>query len=193
MGDEHTHDHGSDRAVVADASVRLARVSDAPAVGIVQAALWVGAYAEHVPPDVLAGFQPPAFASVWRQSLAHPPTPAHRLLVGCAGEQVVAMAAVGPSADPDATGGDAEVTVLGVHPGARRQGHGSRLLHAAVDTVRGSGATALRAWVPDTDRALEQFLVDAGFAADGAVREREVGPSHLLTERRLSTAVTDPA
>lgn len=192
MAQHRGHDHGSDQPIVADASVRLARVSDAPAVGVVQAALWTGAYAGYVPADVLAGFQPPAFASVWRESLTHPPSRAHRLLVGCAGEQVVAMAAVGPSADPDATEVDAEVLVLGVHPGARRQGHGSRLLHAVVDTARGSGATALRVWVPDGDRALTQFLEAAGFAPDGAVRDREVGPERVLGERRLSTAVTDP-
>ncbi|MEO3935548.1 GNAT family N-acetyltransferase [Dermatophilaceae bacterium Soc4.6] len=191
MADHHGHDHGSGQAVVADASVRLARVSDAPAVGVVQAALWTGAYAAHVPNDVLAGFQPPAFASVWRESLTNPPTRAHRLLVGCAGEQVVAMAAVGPSGDPDATATDAEILVLGVHPGARQQGHGSRLLHAAVDTVRGSGATALRVWVPHDDRVLRQFLEAAGFGTDGAVRDREVGPQRVLHEVRLSTAVTD--
>ncbi|MDQ2757371.1 MAG: GNAT family N-acetyltransferase [Actinomycetota bacterium] len=193
MADEHTHDHGSDLPIVADASVRLARVSDAPAVGVVQAALWTGAYAAHVPPEVLAGFQPPAFASVWRESLTHPPTRSHRLLVGCAGEQVVAMAAVGPSDDPDRAEGDAEVLVLGVHPGARRQGHGSRLLHAVVDTVRGSGASVLRVWVPEGDRALLQFLEAAGFGSDGAVRDREVGPGHVLRELRLSSAVTDPS
>ena len=195
MADDHGHHHGG-AAVVADASVRLARVSDAPAVGVVQAALWTGAYAVHVPADILAGFQPPAFASVWRESLTRPPTPAHRLLVGCAGEQVVAMAAVGPSADPDAGPRDAEMLVIGVHPGARRQGHGSRLLHAAVDTVRGSGADALRVWVPAHDTTLRRFLEAAGFAADGATRVREVGPQHALDEVRLTTVVVegpDPA
>jgi len=188
----HGHDHGSERPVVADASVRLARVSDAPAVGVVQAALWTGAYAGSVPADVLAGFQPPAFAAVWRESLTHPPSRAHRLLVGCAGEQVVAMAAVGPSADPDASEADAEVLVLGVHPGARRQGHGSRLLHAVADTVRGSNATVLRVWLPAGDHVLRGFLEAAGFGPDGAVRGREVGPEHMVSELRLSAAVTDP-
>lgn len=197
MADEqahgHDHGHGLDhgQGVVADASVRLARVTDAPAVGVVQAALWTAAYGDLVPADVLAGFQPPAFAAVWRESLAHPPSRAHRLLVGCAGEQVVAMAAVGPSEDPDATPTDTEVLVLGVHPGARREGHGSRLLHAAVDTARGAGATVLRAWVPGGDGVLRRFLEAAGFAADGAVRDREPGPDRVLREVRLSTSLDE--
>ncbi|NUR81531.1 MAG: GNAT family N-acetyltransferase, partial [Dermatophilaceae bacterium] len=37
---DHTHDHGHARGPVADASVRVARASDAPAVGLVQAVVF---------------------------------------------------------------------------------------------------------------------------------------------------------
>src|SRR5665811_1433267 len=90
---------------------------------------------------------------VWRDSLNTPPSPRHVLLVGCAGEQVVGFAAVGPSADADATDTDTsgEVLALGVHPDARRSGHGSRLLNAAVDTLRGKGFHSMSAWLPARD------------------------------------------
>lgn len=192
-GHDHGHDHG--QGPVADASVRLAKVSDTPAVGLVQAAVWTSTYAGLVPADVLADFQPPVFTRAWRASLENPPTSAHRLLVACAGEQVVGLVAVGPSEDPDAAQGDAELLVVGVHPGARRSGHGSRLVNAAVDTVRGAGATGLRVWVPQEAPELRAFLVGSGFGPDGAFRDRSVGPDEddVLREVRLTTAVTDPS
>ncbi len=187
---DHGHDHGHSHSppIVADASVRLARPSDAPAVGFVQAVLWREAYASLLPREVLEGFQPQAFAGVWRTSLERPPSPAHRLLVACAGEQVVGFAAVGPSGDPDAKDGDGELLVLGVHPQARRAGHGSRLVNAAVDTARGAGFTGLRGWLLSTDEDTRAFLTDAGLAADGAYRDRVVGPQETDVAREVRVA-----
>jgi len=187
----HQHDHHHDRGPVADASVRLAMVSDAPAVGFVQAVLWTEVYAGLMPPEVTADFQPQSFAKVWRDSLEAPPSPAHRLLVACAGDQVVGFSAIGPSSDPDARDGDGEILVLGIHPQGRRVGHGSRLLNASVDTARGAGFRALGAWLPGRDEMTRAFLVAAGFAPDGAFRDRVLGPedSDVLREVRLRSAV----
>ena len=126
------------RGPVADASVRVARGSDAPAVGLVQAVVFREAYAAVLAPEVLATFEPRAFANAWRATLEGERSGDGVLLVACAGEQVVGFAAVGASDDADTDAGTAELIVLGVHPDARRQGHGSRLLHAVVDTARGS-------------------------------------------------------
>jgi len=187
----HEHDHHHDRGPVADASVRLAMVSDAPAVGFVQAVLWTEVYAGLMPPEVTADFQPQSFAKVWRDSLEAPPSPAHRLLVACAGDQVVGFSAIGPSSDPDARDGDGEILILGIHPQGRRVGHGSRLLNASVDTARGAGFRALGAWLPGRDEMTRAFLVAAGFAPDGAFRDRVLGPedSDVLREVRLRSAV----
>lgn len=191
MSVPHEHDHHHDRGPVADASVRLAMVSDAPAVGFVQAVLWTEVYAGLMPPEVTAHFQPQSFAKVWRDSLEAPPSPAHRLLVACAGDQVVGFSAIGPSSDPDARDGDGEILVLGIHPQGRRVGHGSRLLNASVDTARGAGFRALGAWLPGRDEMTRAFLVAAGFAPDGAFRDRVLGPedSDVLREVRLRSAV----
>lgn len=176
---------------MADASVRLAKVSDAPAVGLVQAAVWSEVYAGLLPPEMTVNFQPQSFATVWRGSLEAPPSTAHRLLVACAGEQVVGFSAIGPSSDRDADAGDGEILVLGIHPQARRVGHGSRLLNASIDTARGAGFRALGVWLPGRDQLTRRFLVAAGFAPDGAFRDRVIGAdeSDVLREIRLCSTI----
>jgi ribosomal protein S18 acetylase RimI-like enzyme len=187
---DHTHDH--DPGPVADASVRRARPNDAPAVGLVQATVFREAYAGRVPDEVVALFDPDAFARAWRESLAAPPAGVHRLLVACAGEQVVGMSAVGPSQDRDADPTWAEVTVLAVHPDARRQGHGSRLLNASVDLLRDAGAEVVSCWLLADDETARVFLTGAGFGPDGAFRDRVVSPTgETLREVRLSARLVE--
>ena len=96
------------------------------------------------------------------------------LLVGCAGEQVVGFAAVGPSVDPDADETSGELLALGVHPDARRSGHGSRLLNAAVDTLRGKGFHSMSAWLLAGDEDTRAFLTAAGLSPDSAYRDRVI-------------------
>jgi ribosomal protein S18 acetylase RimI-like enzyme len=183
---DHAHDHGP----VADASVRVARASDAPAVGLVQAVVFREAYAAVLAPEVVAAFEPRPFANAWRATLEGEQSGDGVLLVACAGEQVVGFAAVGASDDADAGPGTAELLVLGVHPDARRQGHGSRLLHAVVDTTRARGRDELAAWLLATDDAPRAFLTAAGMVADGARRERVVdAEGRTVRELRLSASV----
>lgn len=184
---DHTHEHAHEPGPVADASVRRARPNDAPAVGLVQAFVFREAYAGRVPDDVVARFEPDAFARSWRESLTAPPEGVHRLLVACAGDQVVGLCAIGPSQDPDAGSAVGEVTVLGVHPDARRQGHGSRLLNAGVDLLREAGADTVTLWLLTHDESTRAFVAASGFAPDGAYRDRVVSPDgDLLREVRLS-------
>lgn len=195
----HSHDHahgpshGAGPGPLADASVRLARESDAPAVGLVQSVVWRDAYAEVVPSEALAAFEPAAFAGAWRRSLAAPPAGVYRLLVACAGDQVVGFAALGPSQDPDAGQETGELTALGVHPEARHAGHGSRLLNAAVDTLRGAGARTMHAWLLAGDESTRAFLLASGLRPDGAFRDRVVSPDgDTAREVRLVAALTEP-
>ena len=197
----HAHEHGHDHqhggagpaGIVADVSVRSARPNDAPAVAIVQAAVFREAYSDRLPAEVVAEFRPEGFSKAWRDSLLAPPAGIHRLLVACAGEQVIGMAALGPSQDPDADTAWGEITVLGVHPDARRVGHGSRLLNAAVDVLRGAGADAVAVWVTADDEATRSFLVTSGFGPDGAFRDRIVSPEgDTLREVRLAVSLAEP-
>lgn len=186
MSEPHTHAPGP----AADASVRTGRVTDAPAVGLIQATVWRQAYAGQLPDAVLHEFEAPRFAAVWRRSLEHPPSPLHRLLVACAGDQVVGFAAIGPAdhaeQDADAPDSGGELLVLAVHPDARRVGHGSRLLNAVADTLRANDLTALLTWLPATDETARAFVDAAGLVADGSWRDRVVGPDgQTLREVRV--------
>lgn len=195
---DHPHDHAHDHAhgtpgPLADASVRTARPSDAPAVGLVQSVVWQTEYADLLAPEVLEELTGPRFASVWRKSLERPPTPRHRLMVACAGAQVVGYVSLGPAedepgVDPATTG---QLLDGGVHPDARRGGHGSRLLNAAVDTLR-AGSDSLEAvstWVLADAEATRAFLTAAGFEPDGAWRDRVVDEDGR-TAREVRLVVT---
>jgi len=184
----HDHAHTPATGPVADASARIAHPSDAPAVGLVQAAVWRAAYADVLPHDVVGQFDGPSFARVWRDSLNTPPSPRHVLLVGCAGEQVVGFAAVGPSADADAIETSGEVLAFGVHPDARRSGHGSRLLNAAVDTLRGKGFETVSTWILVTDEVTRAFLTAAGLSPDSAFRDRVVDADGTVAREVRLTA-----
>ncbi|HEY5248878.1 MAG TPA: GNAT family N-acetyltransferase [Dermatophilaceae bacterium] len=180
------HAHSPADGPVADASVRIARPNEASAVGLVQAVVWRTAFDTLLPREVVDQFKAPSFARVWRDSLNAPPSPRHVLLVGCAGEQVVGFAAVGPSDDRDADDTCGELLALGVHPDARCSGHGSRLLNAAVDTLRGKGFTSMSAWLLARDEVTRAFLTSAGLSPDGAFRDRVVdGDGSVAREVRL--------
>ncbi|MEP7194099.1 MAG: GNAT family N-acetyltransferase [Actinomycetota bacterium] len=189
----HDHTHSPTAGPVADASARVARPNDASAVGLVQAAVWRAAYGTVLSQEVVDQFDAASFARVWRDSLKTPPSPRHMLLVGCAGQQVVGFAAVGPSVDPDATETSGEVLALGVHPDARRSGHGSRLLNAAVDTLRGQGFDSMSVWLLAGDENTRAFLTAAGLSPDGAYRDRVVGPDGALAREVRLTADLSPA
>jgi ribosomal protein S18 acetylase RimI-like enzyme len=185
---DHDHDESSATSPVADASARIARPNDAAAVGLVQAAVWRAAYDEVLAQEVVDQFDPASFARVWRDSLNAPPSPRHVLLVGCAGEQVVGFAAVGPSVDPDASDTSGEVLGLGVHPDARHSGHGSRLLNAAVDTLRGKGFNSMSVWLLAHDEGTRAFLTAAGLSPDGAYRDRVIDVDGTLAREVRLTA-----
>ena len=86
--------------------------------------------------------------------------------------------AVGPAGDePGLTPGTTGMLYDGgVHPEARHARHGSRLLNAAVDTLRAAfdEVTAVTTWVLADAEPTRAFLQGAGFAPDGAWRDRVV-------------------
>jgi ribosomal protein S18 acetylase RimI-like enzyme len=185
---DHDHAHAGATGPIADASVRIARPNDASAVGLVQAAVWRAAYDAVLPRELVGQFEASSFARVWRDSLNAPPSPRHVLLVGCAGEQVVGFAAVGPSIDPDANETSGEVLALGVHPDARGSGHGSRLLNAAVDTLRGKEFDSMSVWLLARDQDTRAFLTAAGLVPDGAYRDRVIDVDGALAREVRLTA-----
>lgn len=156
--------------IVADRSVRIAWAADAAAIGAVQARAWMRSYASLLPQALLDRIDGGAFASTWREAISKPPSAKHRVLVALDHGRVVGFAATAPSEDPDADPRDAEIVAIHVDPSELGSGHGSRLVAAAVDTMRADGFTRARLWVLSGDDDLRGFVESGGWAADGAHR-----------------------
>ena len=173
----------------ADVSVRVAWADDAPAIAELQLRTWREVYAgllpaEAIPTDVDAA------AAAWSASLTSPRDARNRVLVALERNRVVGFAITSPATDPDCDPvADAELMELTVDPGERGRGHGSRLLQAAVDTMRADRFTRAVLWAVTSDDALRAFLSGAGWAPDTAHRELDLdgGGRVLVKQVRLHT------
>lgn len=155
----------------ADHSCRVAWAADAAAMATVQVAAWRRRYSDLLPAEVLDALDASAIAAGWQEALGRPRDARNRVLVALEHDRVQGYVVTGPSGDPDADPiADGELSDLTVAPDATGQGHGSRLLHAAVDTLRADHFRRALVWVAATDDALRSFLTAAGWAADGAHR-----------------------
>jgi GNAT superfamily N-acetyltransferase len=172
---------------VADVSVRPARPSDAPAIAQVQLATWRTAYADVLPAAALA-LEPADVTTAWEQALVAPPSPYHRVLVALDGQEVVGLAACEPATDEDLDEPAAELTALLVDPPRGRNGHGSRLVAAAVDLWREEQVRTAVTWVFESDAVVQAFLTSAGWAPEGAGRTLEAEGT-AVRQRRWHTAL----
>lgn len=178
----------------ADVSVRVGWADDAAAIAAVQVATWREEYAGLLPPEVLEAMDPDQFAAAWHEALRTPKDARNRVLVALERNTVRGFAVTQPSPDPDSDPvADGEVAELVIAPEHRRAGHGSRLLHAAVDTLRADRFTRATCWLNADDDARRRFLVDAGWATDGAHRSLDLhgDESVLVKQVRLHTDVTE--
>jgi ribosomal protein S18 acetylase RimI-like enzyme len=155
--------------------VRVAWADDAPAVARLQVRSWQEGYADLIPAETLAELPVDAFEERWTQSIVRPREARERVLVALERASVRGFAATAPATDDDANPAvDAEITELVVDPDHRRAGHGSRLIHAAVDTMRSDKFQRATIWVTATDDQTRGFLTAQGWAADGAHRELDL-------------------
>jgi GNAT superfamily N-acetyltransferase len=178
----------------ADVSVRVAWGADADAIAAIQVRAWQGAYADVLPPDVLAELPVAAFASRWRHSIERPREARQRVLVALERASVRGFAATAPATDADADPAtDGELAEFVVDPAARGVGHGSRLLHAAVDTMRSDRFSRATIWLAATDDPIREFLVAQGWGPDGAHRELDLYGDGSVTVKqiRLHTDLTE--
>ena len=178
----------------ADVSVRVAWSADAPAIAAVQVAAWRAGYTDLLPAEVLDSLDPDEFAAAWTAALDKPKDARNRVLVALERATVRGFAVTGPCADPDTDPvADGEVSELFVEPGARRQGHGSRLLQACADTLRQDRFTRAMTWLTAGDDRTRAFFAEAGWGADQAHRELDLhgDGSVRVKQVRLHTALTD--
>lgn len=178
----------------ADVSVRIAWADDAGAMASVQVGAWRAEYADRMPAAFLDALDPDEIAAAWHQSLNHPAEARNRALVGLEHNTVVGFAVTVPATDPDCDpGADGELAELVVDPDHRRQGHGSRLVQAAVDTLVADGFTRAVTWVAGADDVRRGFLAEAGWEPDGAHRELDLDGSGdtRVKQVRLHVGLTD--
>lgn len=172
--------------------MRAARPGDVAEIARIQVDTWRTAYRRFLPPAVLEALAPERALAAWEAAVATPPSPAHRVLVATEQDQLVGFVAIGPSEEDDAGPGEAAVAALLVEPRWGRRGHGSRLLAAAVDHLRGDGVGRLVAWVPEGDAASAGFYGAAGWERDGTVRTLEADGGTVREARwHVSLAETD--
>jgi GNAT superfamily N-acetyltransferase len=177
-----------------DVSVRVAWADDAAAIAELQIRTWRANYATLLPADALPG--PDAVepaAAAWHDSLMRPRDARNRVLVALERNRVVGFAITSPATDPDCDPvADAEISEVTVDPDVRRQGHGSRLLQAAVDTLVADHFTRAVTWAMAGDDDLRAFLTGAGWAPDTAHRELDLDGTGATTVKqvRLHTALS---
>ena len=180
--------------VSSDVSCRVAWAADAEAMAAVQVAAWRVQYADVLPAALLEQMTPEAVSEAWRATLARPADARNRALVALEHDTIRGYVLTGPATDPDldpiACGAVSDLTVV---PGSTRHGHGSRLLQAAVDTLRADRFERAVVWTNSTDDDLRAFFTAAGFGADGAHRTLDLtgDGSVLVKQVRLHAAIGD--
>lgn len=174
--------------------VRVATVADAEGMGTVNVESWRQRLEGILPTDLLEHLSADELSMTWASSLLNPPVKGQRAVVAIVGtdiehEKLVGYAAFGPSQEPDALPGEYELVALEVAPERHRQGHGSRLMTAALDLAREAGAESAIAWCPLDDSIRREFLQSAGWAPDSAFRDLATGTDAVVREVRLATSL----
>lgn len=166
-------------------------------IAAIQRRSWSDRLPAEIAERMLADTSLEEMAEIWSAAITRPPQARFRVLVGVGSDQtgqarIVGFATTVPSddtdADPKSDGAIGEFVVD--HP-AQRQGHGSRLLNAAADTLRADGFSRARWWLDSTDDVTRAFLAEAGWQPDGA--HREIGTedgSYRIKQVRLHTDIS---
>lgn len=180
---------------MAKADVRVAEPGDAAEIARIQLDTWRSAYADLLPPDVLAGLDAPAAEQSWRETIEGG---AATVYVGTEGPWIVGFCTVGAAPEGEAALADgsmpADASAVGligtilVEPRWGRRGHGGRLLGTAAENLHKAGMTRGITWVPEADVVSGAFFRRAGWAPDGTMRTLDTGAG-TVRELRLTGTV----
>lgn len=176
----------------ADVSCRVAWSDDAPAIARVQARAWRSSYVGVLPDALLDALDLDEVAAGWREAMARPADARSRVLIALERSTVTGFAVTGPALDPDCDPvADGELSDLTVDPEHRRDGHGSRLMQACVDTLLADRFTRAVSWANTADDAVRELLTSAGWSPDGAHRELDLrGDGEIRVKQvRLHTSI----
>jgi GNAT superfamily N-acetyltransferase len=163
--------------------VRAARPADVDEIARIQLETWRIGYERFLPASVLEQLTPELARAGWGAAVSSPPSPRHHVLVAQEQDWIVGFAALGPDEDEPSSG---TIAALLVEPRWGRRGHGSRLLAATTDHLRGDGFETVTAWIYDRDQVSREFYTSAGWAPDGLARTLDADGAELR-EIRLHT------
>ncbi|MDY2941220.1 MAG: hypothetical protein SOS98_02685 [Varibaculum sp.] len=197
----------------ANATVRPAHVTDAAAIGTLQATVTARLLTAltGVPVErIITQLTPDKFTSGWRATLADMPSRKHWILVAENAGNIVAFAAVAPgpgmgrplsedeletvNSDSGNPGEKhffipiANMVAFEASPSAYGAGDADRLLHAAADILRGVGARRLEVPAIAGDEEKTRLLSESGFAATGIRRSYEIA-GQRITEHLWATSL----
>ena len=176
-------------------SVRLALPVEAAQIAAIQRRSWSQLLTAVLRDAALTQVGVEEMTEVWHHAISRPPESRFRVMVAVQERTVVGFGTTTPSGDPDADAvSDGEIDEFVIDPTAQRRGHGSRLMHACIDTLRADGFGRAHHWVSTSDDVRRQFFVAAGWAADGGHRELGLDTDDTtLKQIRLHTDITDAA
>jgi GNAT superfamily N-acetyltransferase len=149
--------------------IRPALVADAEALGALHLEVWEEAYADLMPPHILAARRasPHAQVELWRAILGHPIS---RVLLAERDGGLLGFVSTGPGRDDPQRGlPDLELMALYVRAEVYGAGVGHRLFEEAV------GAEPAYLWVLDGNRRAIAFYERQGFGFDGVAKDEEAG------------------
>ena len=177
----------------ADLSVRVAWSDDAPAIANIQVTAWRLSFQGVLPQALQDQLDETEVAAGWAEAMTRPPDPRNRVLVGLERNRVRGFCVTGPSPDPDADPSQTgELSDLTISPDHLAQGHGSRLVQAAVDTMVADRFKLANVWINSNADAMRVFLEGAGWAPDGAHRTLEpIADGAPVKQVRLHAAIGD--
>lgn len=178
---------------MADSSVRRARLIDVEELARIQFDSWPST--PGLPDAAKEALDLADVKRAWERAVVAPPSERHTVWTALDGETVVGLVALAPVSDPDLTAtSTSELLTLVVAPEARRQGHGSRLLNAAIDALREQQQQVVVVWLNAADDRTRAFLEASGWAPDGAFRTlamvEDEPESGTLRQIRLGTDLT---
>ncbi len=169
---------------LARVTIRRATPDGADDIADVHARSWQVAYRGLLPDELIkqtvAGRQARAERS--RDRLTDEKSP-RRVSVAVDGGNIVGMAVIGPSRDPEAGPTTGELKAIYLAPEAMGRGIGGALLERAVADLGDRGFTDVMLWVLRDNRRARRFYEAAGWQTDGATKEEE-RPGGVLHEAR---------
>lgn len=172
-------------------AVRLALPAEATELAEIQRRCWAADYRPELAERLAAELSVAEMTQGWHAALVAPPDARCRVLVSHEPGRLTGFAVTLPSSDPDADPGtDGLIGEWLVDPPARRRGHGSRLLNAAVDTLRADGFDRATVWLATTDDDRRRLLSGSGWAPDGSHREIGPDPDLAIKQVRLHTDIS---